>query len=208
MQQEKYFYTRREGLRIAADLRSRGIDSGLPALNDLLPNINKMSQVPLGLCQVPLSLIDGTVTAGRMQAFTKDFYPLLDIGTEFANKWTVLYGDIVRDGMREPIKAMEYYNHYYVIEGNKRVSVMKRLDAAMIEAHVTRVLPVPEDSERYRVYQEFLGFYEDTKLNSIYFDHEGDFKRLYELTGKTPGERWAHEEVYDLQSCYLRFTQA
>ena len=208
MSQEKYFHIRKEGLRIAADLRSRGIDPGLPTLDELLPNINKLSQVPLGLCQIPLNLVEGTVTAGRMLAFTKDFYPLLDIGTEFANKWTVLYGDIVRDGLREPIKAMEYYNRYYVIEGNKRVSVMKRLDSAMIEAQVIRILPLPEDSERYRVYQEFLGFYEDTKLNSIYFDHEGDFKRLYELTGKTPGEKWSHDEIYDLQSCYLRFSQA
>jgi len=208
MHQDHYFYTRKEGLRIANDLRARGIDPALPVLNEMLPNINKMSQVPLGLCQIPLSMIDGTVTSGRTLAFVKGFYPLLEVGTEFANKWTILYDDVVREGLREPVKAMEYYNRYYIIEGNKRVSVMKRLDAAMIEAHVTRVLPMPEDSERYRVYQEFLRFYEDTKINSICFDHEGDYARLYELMGKTQGEKWAGDDVYDLQSCYLRFSQA
>ena len=208
MHQDHYFYTRKEGLRIANDLRARGIDPGLPVLNEILPNINKLSQVPLGLCQIPLNMIEGTVTSGRTLAFTRGFYPLLDIGTEFANKWTILYDDIVREGLREPVKAMEYYNHYYIIEGNKRVSVMKRLDAALIEAHVTRVLPSPEDSERYRVYQEYLHFYEDTKINSICFDHEGDYARLYELMGKEPGVKWEREAVFDLESCYFRFTQA
>lgn len=208
MHSDQYFYTRKEGLRIANDLRARGIDPALPVLNELVPNINKLSQVPLGLCQIPLNMIDGTVTSGRTLAFTHDFYPLLEVGTEFANKWTILYDDIVKEGLREPVKAMEYYNRYYIIEGNKRVSVMKRLDAVMIEAQVTRVLPVPEDSERYRVYQEHLGFYADTKINSICFDHEGDYKRLYELMGKTPGVRWRGEDVFDLQSCYYRFSQA
>jgi len=208
MHQDHYFYTRKEGLRIAADLRARGIDPGLPVLNEMLPNINKMSQVPLGLCQIPLNMIEGTVTSGRTLAFTRGFYPLLEVGTEFANKWTILYDDIVKEGLREPVKAMEYYNHYYIIEGNKRVSVMKRLDAAMIEAHVTRVLPLPEDSERYRVYQEYLRFFEDTKINSICFDHEGDYARLYELMGATPGVKWEREAVFDLESCYYRFSQA
>ncbi len=208
MHQDTYFYIRKEGLRIAAELRARGIDPALPVLNEILPNINKMSQVPLGLCQIPLNMVEGTVTSGRMLAFTHDFYPLLDVGTEFSNKWVTLYENVVADGLREPVKAMEYYNRYYIIEGNKRVSVMKRLDAAMIEAHVTRVMPAPEDSERYRVYQEYLRFYEDTKINSICFDHEGDYKRLYELMGKTIGEKWPGDDVYDLQSSYLRFSQA
>ena len=111
MHQDRYFFTRKEGLRIANDLRARGIDPALPVLNEMLPNINKMSQVPLGLCQIPLNMIEGTVTSGRTFAFTRDFYPLLDIGTEFANKWTFLYNDVVKEGLREPVKAMEYYNH-------------------------------------------------------------------------------------------------
>ena len=81
MHQDRYFFTRKEGLRIANDLRARGIDPALPVLNEMLPNINKMSQVPLGLCQIPLNMIEGTVTSGRTFAFTRDFYPLLDIGT-------------------------------------------------------------------------------------------------------------------------------
>lgn len=82
----------------------------------------------------------------------------------------------MEDGLRQPIVALEYYNRFYIVEGNKRVSVMRRLDAVNIEANVTRVLPEAEDSERYRVYQEFLSFYADTKLNFIVFSREGATK--------------------------------
>lgn len=208
MHPDLYHYTRKEGLRIAADLRARGLDPELPVLNEILPNLNKMSQMPLGLCQIPLNMVEGTVNSARTLAFTRDFYPLLEMGTEFANKWMMLYDEIVEEGQRDPVKAIEYYNHYYIEEGNKRVSILKRLDAPMIEAQVTRILPAYEDSERYRVYQEFLIFYEDTKINSICFDHEGDYMRLYELMGKKPGKKWSADDVYDLQSCHLRFSQA
>ncbi|MFR5787212.1 MAG: hypothetical protein ACLUHE_08950 [Christensenellales bacterium] len=93
-------------------------------------------------------------------------------------------------------------------EGNKRVSVMRRLDAVSIEADVTRVLPEPEDSERYRVYQEFLSFYADTKINFITFTREGSYEKLYKLMGKTPGKKWTPEDLFDFQSCFYRFQQA
>jgi hypothetical protein len=76
-------------------------------------------------------------------------------------------------GMRDPVVAYEYYNRFYIVEGNKRVSVMRRLDAVTIEGHVTRIMPEPEDSERYRIYQEFLGFFADSGLNTFLFKTEG-----------------------------------
>ena len=205
---EDYFLARKEGLRVLHAQRQRGAEPGLPVLGDLLPEINRMTQVSLGLEQIALSQIDGTATKGRTAAFSAGFYPLLDPDSEFATKWALLYDEIVEDGLRQPIVALEYYNRYYVVEGNKRVSVMKRLDAVLIEANVTRIIPAPEDSPRYRIYQEFLAFFEDTKINFITFTREGGYARLYALMGKKPGVKWAGEEVFDLQSCYYRFAQA
>ena len=34
---------------------------------------------------------------------------------------SVLYDGIVEDGLRQPIVALEYYNRFYIVEGNKRV---------------------------------------------------------------------------------------
>ena len=205
---DKYVQARKEGIRETHALQSRGLDPTLPVLSEIVPKLNLLSQVSLGIVQISLSQIEGTVTKGRTNAFSRSFKPLIDPMSEFADKWTHLYDAVVRDGLRDPVKAIEYYNRFYIIEGNKRVSVMSQLDAVTIEADVTRVLPEPEDSPRYRIYQEFLQFYDDTKINYIDFTREGSYARLYDLTDKTPGVKWSAEEIVDLHSCYDRFTQA
>lgn len=205
---EEYAAARKEGLRELHAMQLRGEAPGLPVLSERVPTLNHLSQVPLGLVQISLDQIAGTATKGRTTAFSRSFLPLLDSSSEFASKWSLLYDDVVEEGLRQPVTALEYYNQFYIVEGNKRVSVMRRLDAVFIEANVTRVLPEPEDSERYRVYREFLQFYDDTRMNTVYFEHEGDFARLYERMGKKPGERWSAEDVFDFQSFFFRFTQA
>jgi len=186
----------------------RGEEATPPVLSEIVPSLNRLTQVSLGIMQIPLNQIAGTATKGRTTAFSRSFMPLLDPGSEFASKWTMLYEDVIKTGVREPVSAYEYYNEFYIIEGNKRVSVSRMLDAVHIEAHVTRVLPEAEDSVRYRVYQEFLQFYADSKINFICFTAEGCYKRLYAALGKTPGDKWTSDEVANLHSCYYRFEQA
>ncbi|MGN0995583.1 MAG: BMP family ABC transporter substrate-binding protein [Candidatus Ventricola sp.] len=205
---EAYLQAKKEGQREAHALQSRGEEPTPPVLSELAPGLNRMSQVSLGLTQIALNQVAGTATKGRTVAFSRSFMPLLDSNSEFAIKWSMLYDDIVENGLREPVIAYEYYNRFYIVEGNKRVSVSRTLDAVMIEAQVTRVLPEPEDSPRYRIYQEFLSFYADTGINFIYFDHEGGFTRLCTLVGAAPGEKWTADAVHDLESCFHRFEQA
>ena len=208
MSTEQYALARKVGLRIAHACRSRGEEPTLPVLSERVPNLNRLSQVSLGLTQIAMGQIEGTVTRGRTAAFSRGFFPLLEAGSEFANKWSNLYGAIEADGQLQPVVALEYYNRYYIVEGNKRISVLKRLDAPLVEANVTRVLPEAEDTERYRAYQEFLRFYADTKIAHLVFEREGDYPRLYALMGKTPGEAWTAEERFDFQSFYDRFLLA
>lgn len=208
MQFDHYLQAQKKGLREIHALQSKGLDASLPVLNEIIPEMNRLSQVQLGLIPIALEQIAGTATRGRTTAFAPNFMPLLDEGSEFAYKWSVLYEDVIAHGMRDPVIAFEYYNQFYIVEGNKRVSVMRHLDAVHIEANVTRILPAPEDSPRYRIYQEFLSFFQDTRINFIYFEHEGNFAKLYDLVGKTPGVKWTADEVEDIQSCYYRFSQA
>lgn len=205
---DHYLLARKEGLREVHAYQARGEEPALPVLNEIIPGMNQLSQVSLGLVQIPLDQVAGTATKGRTNAFAPNFMPLLDPNSEFASKWSTLYDDVVASGLRESIIALEYYNQFYVVEGNKRVSVMRRLNAVSIEASVTRILPEPEDSKRYRIYQEFLKFYADTRINFIYFEQEGSFAKLYEALGKEPGIRWNEDEVVDLESCFHRFSQA
>ena len=208
MGMEEYVQARKEGLRELSALRASGQDPALPVLSEIEPRLNHLTQVPLGLIQIAIDQIDGTVTKGRTSAFSRSFLPLLEVNSEFASKWSTLYDAIIEDGLRQPVVALEYYNRFYIVEGNKRVSVMRRLDAVLIEANVTRVLPEPEDSERYRTYQAFLGFYADTKTNVVYFSHAESFDRLYAIMGKKRGEKWSGDELFDFHSCFYRFSQA
>jgi len=208
MAMDDYLQARKEGLRITHALQSRGEDPNLPVLSELVPGLNRLSQVPLGILQIPMDQIAGTVTKGRTTAFARNFMPLLESDSEFAVKWSVLYDNVMESGMRDPVVAYEYYNRFYIVEGNKRVSVMRKLDAVTIEGHVTRIMPEAEDSEQYRIYQEFLGFFADSGLNDLYFKNEGSFARLYAAVGMQPGTKWTEEQTTDLRSCFFRFSQA
>ena len=166
----------------------------LPVLEEIDESLNALSRVSLGLIQVPLSKVVGTVSKGRTNAFAANFMPLLDQGSEFSAKWNTLYNSVVESGLREPVKAFEYLNKYYLVEGNKRVSVMKFLDSVAIEAEVTRVIPRRTEDPENRMYFEFLPFYNDTRVNFIWFSQPGGFARLYEFTGTRPGQPWSQDQ--------------
>ena len=58
--------------------------------------------------------------------------PLLDEQTEFSAKWSAVYTYQLEQGIDDPIIAYEYLNKFYVLEGNKRVSVLKYVKADSI----------------------------------------------------------------------------
>lgn len=203
--EDVYFRARKLALKEYHARMQRHENPFLPVLAEIDESLNALSRVPLGLVQAPLSKVVGTASKGRTNAFAANFMPLLDQGSEFSMKWNTLYNSVVEDGLRQPVKAYEYLNRFYLIEGNKRVSVMKFLDAVAIEAEVTRVIPARTDDIENQIYFEFLPFYNDTKINYLWFSKPGSFLRLCELTGHTPGEKWSSEELTDFQAAYMRF---
>ncbi|HPF29257.1 MAG TPA: BMP family ABC transporter substrate-binding protein, partial [Lachnospiraceae bacterium] len=100
---------------------SKGNYPYLPVLDDIISRETVDSQVSLGLVQIPLDSIVGTYSAGRTTAFARNFMPILSQDSEFACKWSQLYDALEEEGLRDPIKAYEYNNKFYVMEGNKRV---------------------------------------------------------------------------------------
>ncbi len=180
----------------------------LPVLDELLSFTDTAGETDLGLIDIPAGLIRGTKTAGRTKAFASNFMPLLDENTEFASKWCSLYRSHLEEGIREPVIACEFMNSYYIIEGNKRVSVLKYSGAVSVSGYVTRVLPAPADTEEYRIYKEFTDFYRISGVNTIYFSREGNFKRLCTLMGKDFSTPWDEDERSIFSSCLLRFEEA
>lgn len=169
-------------------------------------NITAPKEIPLGLVQVPIDQIAGTKTAGRSTAFSKSFYPALKDYTEFAAKWVDLYKAHVTEGIRDPIKAYEFMNKFYVEEGNKRVSVLKYFGAVSIPANVIRIVPPRTDEKENKIYYEFMEFYNLSKINYIWFSEEDSFSKLQRLVGKRPDEMWSDDDKLDFSSIYNRFS--
>ena len=184
---------------------TRGEKPTLQVLDDILPSKGSYSEMPLGIVQIPIEQIVGTKTNGRSNAFAGNFMPILEKNTEFATKWALLSSHQENEGIRDPIKAYEYMNRFYVEEGNKRVSVLKYYGAVSIPGTVIRLIPPKTHELENKIYYEFLDFYEQTKINYIWFSKEGSFTKLLELMGKTPRETWSEDEHLDFESTYYRF---
>lgn len=192
------------------DYQARMMKGELPTLavlDDILPPAGEYSSVSLGLVQIPVEQIVGTKSAGRSTAFASNFMPILKAGTEFSDKWASLSTSHVEEGIRDPIKAYEYMNKFYVEEGNKRVSVMKYFDAVTIAGYVTRIIPKRTEEKENKIYYEFLDFYEVSQVNYIWFSEEGNFAKLQKAVGKESDEVWSHEDQREFSSLYARFSE-
>ena len=198
----------KQGRRRYQTALTRGQYPYLPVLDDILSYTEVVQSVSLGLMDIPLSRIVGTKTAGRTNAFADNFMPLLSEKSEFGAKWASLYDHQVSDGIRDPIVAYEFMNRFYVQEGNKRVSVMKYLEAYSIAGTVTRLIPRKTEEKENRLYYEFLDFYQVSQICEIWFTKEGGYKKLLKLMGKKAGEVWDVEEQRLLRSIYGRFSTA
>lgn len=187
---------------------SKGLSPCLPVLDDFIPTEQSSSAVSLGLVQVPLDLVIGTKTRGRVNAFAPNFMPILEEGTEFATKWESLCQSHLSEGIREPVKLYEYLNRYYVEEGNKRVSVLKFFDAVSISANVYRIYPAKSDDDNIVIYYEFVDFYQLSKINFIEFTKRGCFAELQQLSGKKKDEPWTEDERRRFTGAYYYFSQA
>ncbi|MCI9455445.1 MAG: BMP family ABC transporter substrate-binding protein [Oscillospiraceae bacterium] len=187
---------------------SQGEHPYLPRLDDFLPSERIAGGMPLGIVHIPSELIVGTRTAGRTNAFSRGFMPLLDAQSEFGLKWKSLCQAHLEEGIRDPIKAYEYLNRFYVEEGNKRVSVLKFFDAVTITAQVTRIMPERNGSKEVELYYEFAEFYQASRLNILEFSKPGSYAAIQRLMGKRPGDPWTEEERRDFTAAYYYFRQA
>lgn len=184
----------------------RGEKPTLQVLDDIMPVKGSYSEVPLGLVQIPIDQIVGTKTVGRSSSFSGNFMPILRENSEFSHKWANLSTSHLEEGIRDPIKAYEYMNRFYVEEGNKRVSVMKFFGVVSIPGNVTRIVPKRTEEKENKIYYEFLDFYQYAPINYIWFSEEGSFAKLQEEVGKKPKETWTEEELLEFSSVYTRFT--
>ncbi|WP_312504173.1 BMP family ABC transporter substrate-binding protein [Lacrimispora sp.] len=187
---------------------SKGEYPYLPVLDEILSYTDIVSEVNLGIMDIPLEKVVGTKTEGRTSAFASNFMPLLSEKSEFGAKWAYLYDHQIEEGIHDPIEAYEFMNQYYVQEGNKRVSVLKYVGAFSISASVTRLIPKRTDDLDNRLYYEFLDFYQVSFNCDVWFSKEGSYDKLIKAMNKNPGELWSEDDRIIFKSAYDRFSKA
>ena len=207
--QEEYVKARKLGTKEYNKALSEGHYPYLPALDHMLEKRTTLNEIPVGTFNIPISLIVGTVTTGRQDSFARNFMPLLDPATEFGTKWISLMEYQTEHGISDAIKVIEFLGKFYVLEGNKRVSVMRYLGQSTMLATVTRIMPpqADEDDKEVRIYNEFLKFFKCTNLYSLTFTEEGSYQKLATIAGKDLEEPWDEDSIMDLRSAFTAFSQ-
>ena len=203
---EEYRKAHQMGLKEAKVCQTRGGSPYLPVLDEILAAETTCGEADLGLVDIPMELIVGTRSAGRSQALSRSFLPLMEEGSEFAGKWVALCKAHMEEGINEPIKVYEYMHTFYVVEGHKRVSVLRYFGAVSIPAYVTRVLPVRDGSRASNIYYEYVDFYRLSGVNYLWFSAVGRFARLQAALGKGAEEVWNEDDRRKFYSFYHSFS--
>lgn len=177
---------------------NKGSSGHLPSLDGIISNTGVSSEISLGIVEIPLKKIVGTYSHSRSKSFSNDFLPLPEKNSEFASKWCALYKSHLDEGIRDAIKVYEYLNWFYVIEGNKRVSVLKYVDAVAITAEVHRLIPKQDVNDPLsNVYYDFLKFNKKTGIFTIWLSQEMSFSLLGKYLDKYDPELKYEKNKYD-----------
>ena len=203
-----YQQARRLGLKEMKSRLLRQEDPYLPSLEELLPHMSGMNEISLGIVRIDMDQIVGTRSTARREAFSPSFYPLLEEGSEFAAKWSALAASHVKEGIHDSIEVLEYLNRFYVVEGHKRVSVLRFFGASTVQAEVKRLLPQKSEETEIVVYYEFLDFYKVTRINYILFKKPGSYQKLTELLCGGDLTPWDEDRRRSFYSGVTRFRKA
>lgn len=179
----------------------------LSALDSILGDkVNALSTKNLGIVEIPLDAIVGTKTEGRQNAFSYNFMPIMELKSEFANKWLHVLDYQEEMGISDPIKVYEYLKKFYVEEGNKRVSVMKYLSMPSCDAEVIRILPMKSKEPEIELYYEFLDFYKVCPVYNITFTRLGSYRTFLKQLGLENKTHCTSDEVHAIEGIYYRFS--
>lgn len=125
--------------------RFTGQADQLLAYHEISDKLEITETITHGLQEIPLDAIVGSV--GRSEDFTRDYLPKRDSDAE---RWARVKSSVMDMKGWSPIDVYKLGDVYFVIDGNHRVSVARRLGNKRISAHVTEVrtqLPLDGDTD-------------------------------------------------------------
>lgn len=209
MARAEYERAQRLAQREYSTLTSRGERGNLLVLDEIAGDTSIMAYVKQPTREIPLHRVVGTYTSSRAYSFSAGFLPMHPEGTEFATKWISLCASHMGEGLRDPIQVYEYMWNYYVVEGNKRVSVLKYFGAPAIRAEVTRLIPqLDKDAPGTAVYYAFLRYDKEGLFKNIELTTEEKYAQLRELEVRLTDKLAPDGIQPNYNSMLIRFDEA
>ncbi len=183
----------------------RGLNPNIQALGGAKL---QLSQTKLGVMEVPIYLVVGSTEESRCNSFSPSFFPLMGTDTEFAMKWTSLCAAQLSEGIHDAVKCYEYLGRFYIQEGNKRVSVLRSMGSATIQADVTRLMPERSDDITTQIYLEFLEFFRHSRCWGVHFSELGGYAKLQAALGFARDEDWPEDLQKKFKARYFSFRES
>ena len=154
-------------------------------------------------------MVVGTVTKGRQSAFRVTLCPCFRLAPSSPARVVQPLRHPGDRGLSRPVIVTEFMHRFYVQEGNKRVSVLKFLDAPTVSAKVTRLYPGTWDSVESRLYWRVLRVL--ARLPPI--RDRGSrvreaTKRSRRCSVRTLSKKWPQKKVDYLRHTFLLFKRA
>ena len=177
----------------------------LPTFDEVKKETRIAGELQIGVHEIVLKKIIGTYASGRSASFAGNFMPLLEASTEFGEKWISLCASHLKEGIHDPIKVYEYLGYYYVVEGNKRVSVLKTVGAYSIHAEVIRAIPERSEEKDIQLFYEFLDFNKKRLFDEMWFSEVGRFTKLVQTAREFANNHSELEKDTDLEWMFQSF---
>ena len=178
------------GNRVATKLSLYAKQPVLPELCKLLGSSRMTNTESVGVVEIPVNKIIGIASICGKDSYTADFLPVESHTSRFAETWCSIYLDHLNEKVIAPITCYEYLGQFYVIDGKKRVSVMKCNGTKTITANVVRILPTEADSAESIQYHSFLESYKKTGLYEVCLCSKYTFEDLQKAMGHDHDYKW------------------
>ena len=199
----------RLGRKQFSQLTAKGERGTLIVLDEITEENRIMAYVKQPTREISITRIMGTYTSARAYSFSAGFMPLHPEGTEFAGKWMSLCAIHMGEGLRDPIQVYEYLWKYYVVEGNKRVSVLKHFGAPIVRAEITRLIPqLNSDDPDTATYYAYLRYDKEGLFNNIQLSSAERYESLRKTELALLRELTEEERGLNFNGMFMRFEGA
>lgn len=201
---ELYAKVNAQANKIVSNCQKVAANPYLTQMDQKVDEATVVEKVDLGIVEIPVRQIIGVTSTCPDIEYTYDFKPLAQTDSEFAENWCQLYLDYLSvRGLLEPIVCIEHLGHFYVVDGKKRVSVLKAHGESRVLAQVIRWLPESSGESTVKQYYEFLKYYQKAGLYQVFLSDAKDYGYLQKEMGLAPEQVWTEMDRFHFLFTFL-----